>query len=435
MNLGYTLQQKNHKALLMMDYYKQKIEIYMTQDAYNLFRVTCDDRIFKKIALSNVKFSEIKSEDEKNDISRRDFKFMLEVPKNYSDVVWRFINANPDICAGVFKDEAEEEEVVVTNNTPTQQIVDTAEPQTTVPNMTAKVVPDKQKVVNTRPKTLLDLKKRPYPDGLTTEIYMTQDALRRFRAVCNSRLLSIAAFGTIKHIATKRHIVKHGYDSVLEIPNCGIATAWQIINSNPDIRDGIYNPEIQKHITDKSIKPVTQSAPQQQSTQLKTTKQKRSESFLQQDVYKFQDLTPKLAEKIFGVKKQDADIMYFYNTNKTHFNYCGEIKDIIESHPLFTGRQLAAIAVVATVPYENGQLFVKNPVVLNREFREPLSDLEYDIRGTFISYDTITKQFEKHPAGWLKLSAQNKPLNAFLSIIKSKTDYIMTDFADKQRTK
>ena len=34
MNLGYTLQQKNHKALLMMDYYKQKIEIYMTPDIH-----------------------------------------------------------------------------------------------------------------------------------------------------------------------------------------------------------------------------------------------------------------------------------------------------------------------------------------------------------------------------------------------------------------
>ena len=44
MNLVYTLQQRNHKALLTIDYYKQKIEIYMTQDAQNKYEYTANKK-------------------------------------------------------------------------------------------------------------------------------------------------------------------------------------------------------------------------------------------------------------------------------------------------------------------------------------------------------------------------------------------------------
>lgn len=59
----------------------------------------------------------------------------------------------------------------------------------------------------------------------------------------------------------------------------------------------------------------------------------------------------------------------------------------------------------------------------------------YDTRGTFISYNTSSKQFEKHPAGWVTLSSDEKPINAFLSMIKSKTDDVMANFASRQCTK
>lgn len=44
MNLVYTLRQRNHNALLMIDYYKQKIEIYMTQNAQNKYEYTANKK-------------------------------------------------------------------------------------------------------------------------------------------------------------------------------------------------------------------------------------------------------------------------------------------------------------------------------------------------------------------------------------------------------
>ena len=91
----------------MIDYDKSKIEIYMTQNAYNLFRAKCDYRLFKKLTLSNVRYSELKSVDEKQAIAHLGFRFMLEVPKNNAVAIWNFINANPEICAEVFNEESE----------------------------------------------------------------------------------------------------------------------------------------------------------------------------------------------------------------------------------------------------------------------------------------------------------------------------------------
>lgn len=447
MNLGYTLQQKNHKALLMIDYYKQKIEIYMTQDAYNLFRLTCDDKVFKKIALSSIRFSETKSAVEKKELSRRGFIFMIEVPKNYSAVVWHLINENPEICAGVFN-EPKEEQKEDTLDAPLQTVVDTEldtkvnteanteKKQTTALNISNKVVQDKPRAENKAPKTLLNIMKRPHPDGLVTEIYMTQDAQRQFRAACSSRLLDTVSFGIIKYDTNKKHITKRGYDFMLEVPKRNIAKVWQIINSNPDIRNGVYS-DMKQNNTAQTMscnRPIRQNV-QHLAQQKRTHKPKCSEIDLEQTHFKFQDLTLELAGKILGISSHNFDAIYFYNHKYKYFDNYDEIREIIESHPFYTGRKLAAIAIVATTPYEHWPYFIKNPTIVYKETRNRYPECNYDTRGTFISYNTSTKQFEKHPAGWVTLSSDEKPINAFLSMIKSKTDYVMADFACKQCTK
>jgi hypothetical protein len=132
-----------------------------------------------------------------------------------------------------------------------------------------------------------------------------------------------------------------------------------------------------------------------------------------------------LADEILDVDSHNFNGIYFYNHRSQFSDDYGEIKKIIESSPFYVERKLAAVAFVLTVLYEKSSYFVKNPTILPKD---NCQDCAYDVRGILISYNTITKKFEKHPAGWLKLPSQGKPLSDFLGVIKSKTDYITSDF-------
>jgi hypothetical protein len=72
------------------------------------------------------------------------------------------------------------------------------------------------------------------------EIYMTQNAYIMFRSICSTNLLDKITFGTIKYDKTKRHIVKNGFDFMLEFPQNYFSAVWKLINSVPEISSGVY---------------------------------------------------------------------------------------------------------------------------------------------------------------------------------------------------
>ena len=408
----------------MIDYDKPKIEIYMTQNAYNLFRAKCDDRLFKKLTLSDIRYSELKSTYEKQTIAHLGFKFMLEVPKNNAVAIWNFINANPEICAGVFIEEAEKEQ--------TQSAITTAEPHNENQKLKLKepvveIIPNNQPNIIKQPKSILtyDMRKKPSKYQEKSNIYMTQNAYNLFRSICSNNLLDKITFGTIKYDKTKRHIVKNGFDFMLEFPQNYFSAVWKLINSVPEISSGVYKDKTSNVIYTAPIKKIPEQNMLPTSQIKKISKQKHSKATTGQPCFKFQDLTSELAGEILGVDSHNFNGIYFYNHRSEFSDDYGEIKKIIESSPFYVGRKLAAVAFVLTVPYEKSSYFVKNPTILPKN---NCQDCAYDVRGILISYNTTTKKFEKHPAGWLKLPSQGKPLSAFLGVIKSKTDYITSDF-------
>ncbi len=414
----------------MIDYDKPKIEIYMTQNAYNLFRAKCDDRLFKKLTLSNVRYSELKSVDEKQAIAHLGFRFMLEVPKNNAVAVWNFINANPEICAEVFNEESEKN-ITTAQKEPDAPVI---EPYNTIQEVSQKksaveITPDAQSSVvkPAKPRTILtyDMRKKPSRYQENNNIYMTQNAYNLFRSICSTNLLDKITFGTIKYDKTKRHIVKNGFDFMVEFPHNYSSAVWKLINSFPEISSGVYNGKVSNIIHTAPTQKISEQNVSPASQTKKESKQKHSEVDLGQTCFRFQDLTSELAGKILGIDSHNFNGIYFYNRKSQFSDDYGEIKKIIESSPFYAGRKLAAIAFVLTVPYEKSPYFVKNPTIL---CKDNCQDCAYDVRGILISYNTTTKKFEKHPAGWLKLPSQGKPLSAFLGVIKSKTDYITSDF-------
>ena len=433
----------------MIDYDKSKIEIYMTQNAYNLFRAKCDYRLFKKLTLSNVRYSELKSVDEKQAIAHLGFRFMLEVPKNNAVAIWNFINANPEICAEVFNEESEKnittaqkepDAPVEVFNEESKKNITTAQKEPVAPVIepynTIQEVPQKKSAVEitpdaqssvvkpAKPRTILtyDMRKKPSRYQENNNIYMTQNAYNLFRSMCNTNLLDKITFGTIKYDKTKRHIVKNGFDFMVEFPHNYSSAVWKLINSFPEISSGVYNGKVSNIIHTAPTQKISEQNVSPASQTKKESKQKHSEVDLGQTCFRFQDLTSELAGKILGIDSHNFNGIYFYNRKSQFSDDYGEIKKIIESSPFYAGRKLAAIAFVLTVPYEKSPYFVKNPTIL---CKDNCQDCAYDVRGTLISYNTTTKKFEKYPAGWLKLPSQGKPLSAFLGAIKSKTGYMM----------
>ncbi len=414
----------------MIDYDKNKIEIYMTQNAYNLFRAKCDYRLFKKLILSNVRYSELKSVDEKQAIAHLGFKFMLEVPKNNAVTVWNLINANPEIYAGTFNEESKKN-ITTAQKEPDAPVI---EPYNTIQKVPQKksaveITPNAQSSVvkPAKPMTILtyDMRKKPSKYQEKSNIYMTQNAYNLFRSVCNASLLDKITFGTIKYDKTKRHIVKNGFDFMVEFQQNYSSAVWRLINSVPEISSGVYTDKTSNIIHPAPIQKTPEQNVLPTSQTKKVSKQKHSETDLGKLCFRFQDLTSELAGKILGMDSHNFNGIYFYNHRSQFYDDYGEIKKIIETSPFYAGRKLAAIAFVLTVPYEKSSYFVKNPTIL---CKDNCQDCAYDVRGTLISYNTTTKKFEKHPAGWLKLPSQDKPLSAFLGVLKSKTDYIMSDF-------
>ena len=414
----------------MIDYDKSKIEIYMTQNAYNLFRAKCDYRLFKKLTLSNVRYSELKSTYEKQNIAYLGFKFMLEVPKNNAVAVWNLINANPEIYAGTFNEESKKN-ITTAQKEPDAPVI---EPYNTIQKVPQKksaveITPNAQSSVvkPAKPMTILtyDMRKKPSKYQEKSNIYMTQNAYNLFRSVCNASLLDKITFGTIKYDKTKRHIVKNGFDFMVEFQQNYSSAVWRLINSVPEISSGVYTDKTSNIIHPAPIQKTPEQNVLPTSQTKKVSKQKHSETDLGKLCFRFQDLTSELAGKILGMDSHNFNGIYFYNHRSQFYDDYGEIKKIIETSPFYAGRKLAAIAFVLTVPYEKSSYFVKNPTIL---CKDNCQDCAYDVRGTLISYNTTTKKFEKHPAGWLKLPSQDKPLSAFLGVLKSKTDYIMSDF-------
>lgn len=273
-----------------------------------------------------------------------------------------------------------------------------------------------KKCTNYKGPTMIDY------DKSKIEIYMTQNAYNLFRSMCNTNLLDKITFGTIKYDKTKRHIVKNGFDFMVEFPHNYSSAVWKLINSFPEISSGVYNGKVSNIIHTAPTQKISEQNVSPASQTKKESKQKHSEVDLGQTCFRFQDLTSELAGKILGIDSHNFNGIYFYNRKSQFSDDYGEIKKIIESSPFYAGRKLAAIAFVLTVPYEKSPYFVKNPTIL---CKDNCQDRAYDVRGTLISYNTTTKKFEKYPAGWLKLPSQGKPLSAFLGAIKSKTGYMM----------
>jgi len=52
--------------------------------------------------------------------------------------------------------------------------------------------------------------------------------------------------------------------------------------------------------------------------------------------------------------------------------------------------------------------------------------------GTFISYNTTTRQFEKYPNGWMKIG-NGANFEDFYNTVKNNTDKILSVYNDKNQ--
>lgn len=165
-------------------------------------------------------------------------------------------------------------------------------------------------------------------DKSKIEIYMTQNAYNLFRSMCNTNLLDKITFGTIKYDKTKRHIVKNGFDFMVEFPHNYSSAVWKLINSFPEISSGVYNGKISNIIHTAPTQKISEQNVSPASQTKKESKQKHSEVDLGQTCFRFQDLTSELAGKILGMDSHNFNGIYFYNRKNQFSDDYGEIKNL-----------------------------------------------------------------------------------------------------------
>ncbi len=85
----------------MPDYYKDKVAIYMTTDAYRKFCAVCDEKQFRKLSVSNIRYNY-----KFRRIANQGFYFMIEVLPQYLTQIQNIIKSHHKIYTGIYdKDE------------------------------------------------------------------------------------------------------------------------------------------------------------------------------------------------------------------------------------------------------------------------------------------------------------------------------------------
>lgn len=297
-------------------------------------------------------------------------------------------------------------------------------------------------------------------------VYMTRDAHARFFAVCDEKLFRKVVSSNIQHNMKMRHITQYGYNYMVEVPAEYKDKLVAVVKSDAQISAGASenpkkdqtnkksqdNRSKQKHTGGRlmGVKPVsakpksTKSVPAVSATRvvrmpLNLNNRGGNTASGQEYGYKIQDLTPAMVVEILGQSWDVLNWKHFYyseNNEQTSQLYEQELQDIQE---VINGRLKKygkKVVFVACAGADNwGGRYMENPPLFNPSSYNPgmtgVGDGFY-YYGTFITYNTRTRQFEKYPRGWVEVCYDANWFD-FYHKVSSQANDIFAVYADARQ--
>ena len=87
----------------MPDFDKPKIAVYMPQYSYRKFCTVCDDKLKRRLSVTNIRYDNKKQNLIKKHLettARYDwdcYAFMIEIPEQYFNNLWNVIQSDPEL--------------------------------------------------------------------------------------------------------------------------------------------------------------------------------------------------------------------------------------------------------------------------------------------------------------------------------------------------
>lgn len=274
-------------------------------------------------------------------------------------------------------------------------------------------------------------------------VYMTRDAHARFFAVCDEKLFRKVVSSNIQHNMKMRHITQYGYNYMVEVPAEYKDKLMAVVKSDAQISAGASenpkkdqknkksqdNRSKQKHIGGRlmGVKPVS-------------AKPKAKPDMVMG--YKIQDLTPAMVVEILGQSWDVLKWKHFYyseNNEQTSQLYEQELQDIqevINGRLKKYGKKVVFVACARVDDWGGScDRYMENPPLFNPSSYNPgmmgLADGFY-YYGTFITYNTRTRQFEKYPRGWMEVCYDANWFD-FYHKVSSQANDIFAVYADARQ--
>ena len=265
-------------------------------------------------------------------------------------------------------------------------------------------------------------------------VYMTREAHTKFCTTCDKNLFRHVTSSNIQYDSRMRFATKHGYCFMLEVPIAYKDRILSVINSDRQINTGTtinpnekHNYPSQKHthydrpqksrklereldycrpVSGRPVK-TTVAKPAQKVSGINIVTMPLSSKRTVDQEYNINDLTPQMVEKILGVKWDElCDKYFFYSYDnplpKRNAPRLLSMRNKFEQHPSFQERNMA-FATYGVVDFGKNEYYLEKPLLYDSNLRGELKAYDYELYGTFISYNPKTKQFEKYPRGWIKL--------------------------------
>lgn len=295
--------------------------------------------------------------------------------------------------------------------------------------------PTTQKAISTRPAhTQKKHKKSKYKpiqhDDSKFVVYMTREAHTKFYTTCDKNLFPHVTSSNIQYDSRMRFATKHGYCFMIEVPITYKDRILSVINSDRQINAGTtinpnekHNYPSQKHthydrpqklreldycrpVSGRPVK-TTAAKPAQKVSGINIVTMPLTLKRTVDQEYNINDLTPQMVEQILGVKWDElCDKYFFYSYDnplpKRNAPRLLSMRNKFEQHPSFQERSMA-FATYGVVDFGKNEYYLEKPLLYDSNLRGELKAYDYELYGTFISYNPKTKQFEKYPRGWIKL--------------------------------
>ncbi len=263
-------------------------------------------------------------------------------------------------------------------------------------------------------------------------VYMNPATYQEFRKKCPDYLFEVLEISNIKYSPKVCHNDFRDFHSFMVTTHIDNAHLMYDVMKQFDcwrqqkFRWNYLPPE------PKTKKTPAQNAPIAKATQ--ADKQTPTTGTAPNKGVDISSLTTQAAEEITGAKSNLWAGYHFYNTGYDYLarEEWSNIRNLLESHPNFDGRKLAFI-MYAISDYDYETLFQAHPRLHDYHDDDGWVPWHaYLMYGTFISYNTTTRQFEKYPNGWMKIG-NGANFEDFYNTLKNNTDKILSVYNDKNQ--